>query len=91
MIDIQVKVTITDGSSEVYPITPKVQVEFERTHKVGISRAFTDDVHVEYIYWMGWCAAKHAGRSPKPFDSWLDTVAKVEVEDQSPSPLDGTV
>jgi hypothetical protein len=90
MIDVKVEVTFTDGTSNTFSVTPKVQVEFERTHKIGISRAFTDDVHVEYIYWLGWCAAKYSGTNPKPFDSWLDGVARVNVVDESSAPLDVT-
>lgn len=89
MIDIRIKVTTTDGEA-TYTVTPKVQVEFERHHKIGIGKAFSQELKMEHIYWLGWCASKNAGANPKPFDSWLDTVTKIEMVDEADIPLDAT-
>ena len=90
MIDIKITVTLDDGTSETYPVTPRVQVEFERQHKTGIGKAFSQDLKMEHVYWLGWCASKYAGKAPKPFDSWLDSVTSISLVDESASPLDET-
>lgn len=90
MIDLKITVTTDDGETGTYPVTPKVQVEFERQHKTGIGKAFSQDLKMEHVYWLGWCASKYAGKQPKPFDTWLDTVAAVEIVDESSVPLDET-
>jgi len=91
VIDISIKVTKLDGTEATYAVTPKVQVEFERHFKIGIGKAFgNNDIQMQYLYWLAWCASKHAGAGPKPFDSWLDEVASVDADDEGGSPLDGT-
>ena len=87
MIDISVKVTKLDGEQATYAVSPKVQVEFERHFKIGIAKAFGDEIQMQYLYWLAWCASKHAGAGPKPFDSWLDEVAAVDVDDEGGAPL----
>ena len=89
MIQIKVALTTVDGNRQVYPVTPKTQVEFERQHKIGIAKAFNQaDIRMEYLYWLGWHASKLAGANPKPFDGWLDTVASIDIDDEANVPLD---
>jgi hypothetical protein len=83
-------VVVTNDSTDSYPITPKVQVEFERQFKVGLAKAFQDDVRVEYLYWIAWKASHAAGKVVKPFDSWLDEVVDVQLEDVPTAPFDAT-
>ena len=90
MIDISINVTKVDGDKATYAVTPRVQVEFERHFKTGIAKAFgTEDIQMQYLYWLAWCASKYAGAAPKPFDSWLDEVAAVDIDDEGGAPLDG--
>lgn len=71
---------VTDDYTDTVPVTPKVQVEFERQYKVGIAAAFQDP-KVEYMYWIAWKASHAAGKVVKPFDQWLDTVQDVQIVD----------
>lgn len=90
MIALKLTVVTADGS-ESFAVTPKVQVEFERQYKIGIARAFQDELKVEHIYWLAWKAMHYAGRVVKPFDSWLDEVVDVQMEDPGADrPFGGT-
>lgn len=89
MITAQAKITKIDGTSASYPVTPKVIVEFERHFKTGLQAAFLNDQHMEHTFWLGWKAEHLAGQVVKPFDGWLDEVARVELVDES-HPLDAT-
>jgi hypothetical protein len=80
---------VTDDGVEQFPVTPKVQVEFERQFKTGIGKAFADEQKVEHIYWLAWKASHAAGRIVKPFDGWLDGVLDVKVISDA-APLDET-
>lgn len=80
---------VTTGGTDTYPVTPKVQVEFERQYKVGIASAFQDP-KVEYMYWIAWKASHAAGKVVKPFDSWLEDVIDVQLEDGATGPFDAT-
>lgn len=83
-------IVVTADSTETVPVTPKVQVDFERQYKVGIAKAFQDEMKVEYIYWLAWKAMHAAGNVVKPFDQWLDNVLDVQVEDTTTPPFGAT-
>jgi hypothetical protein len=84
MINLTLRVTL-DGTPNEYPISPKVQVAFEREWKVGLPKAFSNDQKMEHLYWLGWKAQQSSGAVVKPFDGWLESVDSVEiVEDESP-------
>jgi hypothetical protein len=84
MINLTLRVTL-DGTPNEYPISPKVQVAFEREWKVGLPKAFSNDQKMEHLYWLGWKAQQSSGAVVKPFDGWLEGVDSVEiVEDESP-------
>lgn len=89
MISLTLLVTTADGT-ERYVVTPKVQVEFERQYKTGLGRAFQTDMKAEYIYWLAWKAIHYSGKTVRPFDSWLDDVIDVQLEDTATAPLDET-
>lgn len=90
MIAVKLRIEMTDGPLGEFIVSPKVQVEFERQFKVGIAKAFGEDLKMEHLYWLGWKSAHYAGAQVKPFDSWLDNVASIEVVDEGSTPLDGT-
>lgn len=90
MIAIKLAVTTNDGPQGDFPVTPKVQVEFERQFKTGIGKAFENDLKMEHIYWLGWKAMHYSGKVVKPFDSWLDEIVSVDVVSEDAAPLDGT-
>jgi len=90
MIAVKVRVTTDEGAQGEFIVTPKVQVEFERNFKVGIGKAFDNDLKMEHIYWLAWKSMHYAGRQVKPFDSWLDTVVTIEVVDEGKAQSDET-
>ncbi len=89
MFTAKANITRIDGTLVSYPITPKVIVSFERHFKVGLQAAFLQDQHMEHTFWLGWEAERAAGQIVKPFDGWLDDIARVELVDEA-APLDAT-
>jgi hypothetical protein len=66
------------GSETEYPVTPKVEVEFERKFGIGIGKAFEQQKR-EHQHYLAWLAVKASGVVVKPFDGWLETVENTEV------------
>jgi hypothetical protein len=89
MIGWNVKVAKTDGTTNTYPVTPRVIVAFERHFKTGLANAFATEQKLEHVYWIAWEAERAAGNLVKLFDEYLDTISHVELETVSPS--DGTL
>jgi hypothetical protein len=79
MISMKMDVITSEGTSTV-SITPKVQVEFERHHSMGIAKAFGEDMRMEHVYWLAWKSMRHVKSTSLDFDQWLDTVIDVEME-----------
>ena len=67
-----------DGTEAEYPVTPKVEVEFERKFGVGIGKAFQEQKR-EHQHYLAWLAVKASGVVVKPFDGWLETIESTEV------------
>jgi len=67
-----------EGQELEFPVTPKVEVEFERKFGIGIGKAFNEQKR-EHQHYLAWLAMKASGAVVKPFDGWLDTVANTEV------------
>ncbi len=67
-----------DGQDYDYPVTPKVEVDFERKFGVGIGKAFQEQKR-EHQHYLAWLAVKASGAVVKPFDGWLETVENTEV------------
>ena len=67
-----------DGTENEYPVTPKVEVDFERKFGVGIGKAF-QDLRREHQHYLAWLAVKATGAVVKPFDGWLETIEGTEV------------
>lgn len=67
-----------NGTEAEYPVTPKVEVEFERKFGVGIGKAFQEQKR-EHQHYLAWLAMKASGAVVKPFDGWLETVENTEV------------
>lgn len=90
MLGLRLRVVTTAGELGEFPLTPKVQVEFERHFKIGVGKAFQQEQKVEHMYWLAWKAVHAAGVPVKPFDSWLDDVVDVQMAEDSASPLEET-
>ena len=86
MINIILRVE-TEDKSGAYPVTPLVQVAFEREWKIGLAKAFNQDQKMEHMYWLGWKAMHSSGEVVKPFDGWLNTVKSVEIVEEEAAPL----
>ena len=95
MVTVKLRVDFAPGSSHepgTYPLTPVVQVAFEREYKVGIARAFSEDtMKQEYVYWLGWKAMHAAGKTVKPFDQWLGDLTAVEIVNEAVGPTVATL
>ena len=90
MIAMKLEVVTEDGSEGEFPVTPKVQVEFERNFKTGIGKAFEQEAKMEHMYWLAWKSMHMAGKVVKPFDEWLNKVVSVNVVNEGDRPLDET-
>lgn len=82
MQTIKLRVRFVDGSSLAdgeYPVTPLVQVQFEREFKTGIGKALSTEMRNEHLYWLSWSAMKAAGQTVKPWgDAFLAELEHVE-------------
>jgi hypothetical protein len=78
MLSVTLRVKTKTGEGD-YLITPRVQVDFEREFKVGLSKALVHDQKMEHIYWLGWRSQKEAGEVVKPFNDWLSALVSVEM------------
>ena len=67
-----------DGTEHEYPISPKVEVEFERKFGMGIGKAFNEQKR-EHQHYLAYLAMKASGAVVKPFDGWLEQVENTEV------------
>jgi hypothetical protein len=83
---LKVSVERIDGEKAVYPVLPKTRVNFERQFRTPLGH-FVQEPYDERLYWMAWDAEKVSGKVVKPFDSWLDDIAAVEIVEE-PAPLD---
>ena len=86
MIELSIAVTMSDGRSDTYPVTPRVQVDFERHFKTSLISAMSDAA-MEHVYWLGWAAMKQSGEVVKLFDEWLNMVDRVELDAGGSPPL----
>jgi len=67
-----------DGSVSEFPVTPKVEVDFERKFGVGIGKAFQEQKR-EHQHYLCWLAMKQSGAVVKPFEGWLDDIENTDV------------
>jgi hypothetical protein len=92
MLNLKTTVTMSDATSGSYPVTPRVQVDFERQFQMPMITAFDTSTgglpKMEYLYWIGWRSMVAAKRSTQTFDEWLDDVAAVDTDGDDPLPLD---
>ncbi len=74
------------GDRATYTVLPVTVVAFERHFAVGLGAIATEN-RMEYVYWLAWDSERRSGKTLPPFDTWLETVAEVEAEDEA-APLD---
>lgn len=81
------KVVRADGSESMHNITPAIEYAFEQYAKKGFYKAFREDQKQSDIYFLAWECLRRAG-APDVFpfgEKFLDTLAAVEVVDDSPN------
>lgn len=79
------KITRASGEVEIYPITPSIEVAFERHAKGGFSKVFREEEKATHIYYLAWEAIKRSGEVVALWDTdqFLDTLKSVEVVDDN--------
>jgi hypothetical protein len=77
-VSLSCKVWLVSGDELTLPVTPKVEVDFERKFGMGIGKAFMEQKR-EHQHYLAWLAVKASGAVVKPFDGWLDDVQNTEV------------
>jgi hypothetical protein len=81
----KLKITRADGSVSEHQITPSIEYAFEVYAKKGFHKAFRDDEKQSDVYWLAWECIRRSGETVPMFGvSFLDTLSKVEVLDDSP-------
>jgi hypothetical protein len=89
MIQLSVSVKMVDRDAATYPVTPRVQVDFERHFKTTITKAFSQDPSMEHLYWLGWKSMHASGEVVKDFDGWLNGLESVSPDVDGDVPLEG--
>lgn len=86
-----VQIAYTDGRLSQYPITPVLQMGFEKTYHVGIDRLGENNEGALNTYRLAFFVqSKHQSDLPEglvpTFDNWAETLEGVEVvaEDIAP-------
>lgn len=90
MAALKLKVTYADGRAVDVRVSPKAQVEFERHFKIGLPQA-GQDMHNEYLFYLGWAALHTSGQESQDFDTFLDLIDEVTplgAEPVDPTPPD---
>lgn len=83
MASIYFEVTYTDDRKEVVRVGPKAQVLYER-HFGTSFWSFGEERRVEQMYFMAWQALECAGKTPAPFDDFLEQVEDVTSKRDTP-------
>ena len=63
-----------DGNAESYPVTPRVEIRFERDMKMALSELKKN----EDLYRLAWMAAQQSGGTTDAFDPWIDRVDGID-------------
>ncbi len=89
-----VTIGYTDGRVVTYPITPKIQMLFERTYGIGIAKLNDGNSGATNVYNLAWFVQSHNLIGyPTTFsasvEDWLDTVDAVTVDDEDVVPFGG--
>ena len=76
---------MTDGSVTEHQITPRIEWAFELYAKMGFHKAFRTEERQTDVYWLAHECLRTSGQTVPTFGAaFLDTLAKVEVLEDSP-------
>ena len=84
----QLKITMADGEIKTFPITPTIEVAFEKYAKGGFSKIFRENERATDIYWLAWKVLEKEGTRelhPPESEKFLVTLKSVEVIDDDPN------
>lgn len=81
-----------DGRQVTYPVTPMIQMQFERSYKVGINHLMDGNEGMNNSYKLAWLTqSKHAEDMPNgvmpTLDVWAETLDALEVKDEEVVPF----
>ena len=76
---------MTDGTVTEHQITPRIEWAFELYAKQGFHKAFRNEERQTDVYWLAHECLRSSGQTVPTFGAaFLDTLAKVEVLEDSP-------
>lgn len=89
-----VHIAYTDGRTVRYPLTPKLQMTFERDFHIGVGKLNDGPEGVTNVYRLAWHVQKaniadYQGALPL-LEDWLDGVDGIEVESEDVVPFVAT-
>lgn len=85
---VSVQVIHVDGTVSSVDTSAVSVVNTERKFDVGIMGLFAlPTARIEALYWLGWESLRLSGQPVPPFDTWLRTVATIDVADPDPPTL----
>lgn len=82
-----VVVAYLDGRQERYPLTPAVDMEFERTYKVSVNRMDDGAAGATNMYRLAWLCARRHGGVTKVAEDWANDIEGVDVETEDIAPF----
>ena len=76
---------MTDGTVTEHQITPRIEWAFELYAKGGFHKIFRNEERQTDVYWLAHECLRSSGQTVPTFGAaFLDTLAKVEVLEDSP-------
>jgi hypothetical protein len=82
-----VTIAYSDGHVSRAAISAKVQVAFERQYKTSLAK-LSEDSSATRLYQLAWEAERAGGAIIKDFESWLDEISAVDIENEEIRPFD---
>lgn len=74
------KISLTDGSTHEFEITPAIQYAFEQYAKTGFHKAFRENERQTDVFWIAWESLRRNGVTVVPFgEKFIETLKNVEV------------
>ena len=83
-----VSIAYSDGHVSRSAITPKVQMAFERQYKTSLAKLTDDPQATTRLYQLAWESERAGGAIIKDFESWLEEIEAVDIENEEIRPFD---
>lgn len=79
MIDLNLTVSLEDG--EQWTVRPSIGtfIKFERHFKMTVQALSNGSLAIEHLAWLAWEQARRDGKTVPAFDAFIDTVADLEM------------